>query len=206
MGKGKSEVSGKKAAKQGLVEKNGSLTEPFRKVLGEVFRRFDVDKDGSLSPAELEAFAVASGTGSKIDEDERKQLGVLFDADKSGNITKKGFEQMYMMQVGHNADDVWRDVEKLGYTKSLELLDPAAAETEEAKEAEKAEAAARQAELMEEMKAALMELKVNQESAGAHRRMGEALEALGRSEAAAKSFLKASELDGVVDTTVDEQD
>ena len=201
MGKGD-----KKAAKQGLVEKNGALTVPFRMVLGEVFRRFDVDGDGALNESELESFAVSSGTGEKIDGDERKQLGVLFEVDKAGNITKKGFEQMYLMQVSHQPEDVWRDLEKLGYDKSLELKDPAKADEEAAKEAAKAEADALQAARMEEMKEALTELKLNQDSAAAHRRVGEALEALGRNEAAAKSFLKASELDGVVETTVDDQD
>ena len=196
----------KKAAKQGLVEKNGALTHGFRMVLGEVFRQFDVDGDGALNEAELECFAVSSGTGEKIDGDERKQLGVLFDVDKSGNITKKGFEQMYLMQTSHQPEDVWRDLQKLGYSKSLELKDPAKADEEAAKEAAKEEAAALQAARSEEMKAALAELKLNQDSAVAHRRVGNALEALGRNEAAAKSFLKASELDGVEDTTVGEQD
>ena len=206
-GRGSGELSAKKALKVGLVEKNGALTPNFKTVLGEVFRRFDVDGDGALSEVELEAFATTSGSGSKIDAAERRQLGTLFDTDKAGNLTKKGFEQMYQMNIGHQPEDVWNDLTKLGYDRTaLAPRDPAAAAAADAAEAAKAAEAALVAERMEEMKAAMGALKLHQDSAEAHRRVGKALEALGRGEAAARSFLKASELDGKLNSTVEEID
>lgn len=83
---------------------------------------------------------------------------------------------------------------------------PAAAAAADAAEAAKAAEAALAAERMEEMKAAMGALKLHQDSAEAHRRVGKALEALGRGEAAARSFLKASELDGKLNSTVEEID
>ena len=64
---------------------------------------------------------------------------------------------------------------------------------------------------MDELRAALVELKENGDSAAAHRRVGQALKAMGRDAAAEKSLLKAQELDkaaGVTDaaSTVQELD
>ena len=51
MGKAKA-PSAKKAAKEGLVKKNGDLEDTFKAVLGEIFRRFDKDGDGALCEAD----------------------------------------------------------------------------------------------------------------------------------------------------------
>ena len=185
-GKGKP-VSEKKAAKEGLVEKNGSATRPFQAVLAEIFRRFDKDRDGVWNMAELDAFARASQTGN-ITKEDRTQLGTMFDVDAKGDLTPKGFEQMYLMQTAHDPMDVWKDLERLGYSKSLELLgDEQGASLDAAAEKSR----------KEELMAALSALKLEPESAAAHRRVGAALTALGRAEAAQKSLAKATELEGV---------
>ena len=51
--KDKAPKEGKKAAKEGLVERNGALSKKFKTILREVFDRFDADKDGALSHAEF---------------------------------------------------------------------------------------------------------------------------------------------------------
>jgi len=179
MGKGgKKEAKGEKA---GLLETNGALTPKFTDVLREVFGRFDIDRDGALSLAELEAFANASKSGEKIDEAELKQLGTFFEVNESGFLTCKGFEQMYAMQCGQAPADVWRDLKNLGYQRSLDLLGTSAP------------AAAPPAEPAVELRAALMALQEQGESAAAHRRVGKALQAMGREEAAARSFKQADE-------------
>lgn len=193
MGKGgkggdKAEKKAKAAAKVGLVEKNGALSEKFRLVLGEVFRRFDKDGDGALCRAELEEFAKESGTG-QIEAEDIKQLKTYFDTDTAGNLTRKGFEQMYLMQSNHQAVDTWKDLERLGYTKELALKEPIGEEDLTKMR-------------MDELRAALTELKELPESAASHRRVGHALEALGRKEAAQKEFKNADELE----STVDDQD
>ena len=198
-GKGGKEVSDKKAAKVGLVEKNGALNPTFAAVLGEIFRRFDKDRDGAFSDDELETFARASGTGNGIDAEERKQLRNFFNCNSKGHLTLKGFEEMYLMQSNHDPKDTWKDLETLGYKKPLALLDPDSVPKVVPEEVQKAR--------MAEMAAALAELKLDAESAGAHRRVANALDALGRAEAAARSHAKADELEGKApSTTVDEQD
>lgn len=175
-----------KAAKQGLMEKNGDLTKQLKAVLREVFDRFDADRDGALNKKELEAFAVASKTGENLSQDEIKQLGTFFDTNANGDLTHKGFEQMYLMQTASTPEDTWRDIKALGYEKTLELLGTSPAP---------APAAPPSADAMSELREALAELKLKPEEASAHRRVGVCLQQLGREENAKKSFAQAEELE-----------
>ena len=193
-----------KAAKVGLLEKNGDLTKQMKLVLGEIFTRFDADGDDALSQAELEAFAVASKTGEGINEDEIKQLGTFFDTDPKGNLTRKGFEQMYLMQSNSQPDDTWRDLKALGYSKALDLLgitSPPRAEKPPNPSP---------TEAMNELREALSELKLAPEKASAHRRVGVCLQQLGRDEAAKREFDQAEELEKKakeeLDSTINELD
>jgi hypothetical protein len=201
MGKGgnKKAPSAKAASKAGLVEKNGALSPKFKAVLAEIFARFDKDRDGVLSIEELDAFGASSGTGS-LDAEERKmmQLGTFFDTDAKGNLTLKGFEQMYLMQTNHNGADTWRDLEKLGYSRMLERRTEEGATQGDSEDLTKLR--------MDEMRAALIALKEDPDSADAHRRVGTALEALGRVDAAKKEFGVADELEARAQSTVNEQD
>ena len=162
--------------------------------------------------------------------------GRFFDTDGAGNLTLKGFRQvradiakdrallylrpaaaapsflgqtvipgcsdalaqMFLMQSSHQPDDTWKDLERLGYTRSLELLRPEAENELTPGELAKAR--------MDALRAALTELKQNQDSAQCHRRVGVALDALGRTEAAQREFAQADVLEGKVNSTVEEID
>ena len=188
----------KKDKSSGLLASNGGLSDKFRAVLREVFARFDADTDGALSLKELEQFAVASKSGGDLSLDELKQLGKFFDTDIKGNITLKGFEQMYQMQTAQQAADTWRDLTNLGYTKSLDTLGPPPSIATPVKAA---------GEGMEELRSALAQLKTDPDNAAHNRRVGYALKAMGRDEAAAKSLAKADELENnQAQSTVNEID
>lgn len=192
-----------KGAKAGLLEANGSLTPKFQAVLTEVFTKYDIDRDGGLCLEELEAFARASQSGSKIDESELKQLGQFFETDKNGYLTLKGFQQMFVLQTSQQPADTWRDLANLGYEKTLDLLNSTHG-AESAPEAAPAKtAAATDPELMNELRVALSAIKDDPKSAAAHRRVGELLKAMGRDEAAARSLKTAEEIEG---STVDDLD
>ena len=178
--KDKAPKEGKKAAKEGLVERNGALSKKFKTILREVFDRFDADKDGALSHAEFSAFAKVAGHGDNVSSEEFAQLN-MFSVDASGSLTRLGFEQMYLQQTNFEPADTWRDLTRLGYTADLEPREGAPAEPS-------AE------ELMSELRAALTDLKLKADNPLAHRRVGEALKAMGRDEAAEKSFQQAQAL------------
>jgi len=204
-GKGAEKKTEKVSLKTGLIERN-ALTPAFRSVLREVFNRFDLNQDKALCRDELEGFAKATQSGSEIGKDELKQLGQFFDTNTKGNLTLKGFEQMYLMQTNQQPEDTWRDLKNLGYSKSLELLgNRGTAGTGTGGTAVDMDTTTKAA--MDEMRAALGELKLAPDSAGAHRRVAAALDALGRPEAAAKERRTADELEQkAAESTVAEQD
>jgi len=214
MGKksGKNKDSVKKAV---LLDPSGEhgLSDPFRVVLIEVFERFDVDRDGALCRDELQNFAVAANAGEDLQDDEVEQLQQFFETDGKGNLTLKGFLQMYHMQTTARSSDTWRDLQRLGYQPSLEPLNgprPAQSAVESlAQSPAAAPAAVDQKALMEELRGALAEMKVQPECAAAHRRVGAALQALGRDEAAARSLQQAEQLEAGADAqaaSVEEND
>ena len=155
------------------------LTDKFRIVLREVFERFDEDKDGGLSREELQNFAVAANAGSDLEDDEVEQLQQFFETNDKGHLTLKGFFQMYHMQTMARSSDTWKDMQRLGYLASLDREDGKPLPTGEAppeKPALEQKPAVDQKVLMEELRTALSEMKVQPESAAAHRRVGNALQ------------------------------
>ena len=75
--KDKAPKEGKKAAKEGLVERNGALSKKFKTILREVFDRSDADKDGALSLPEFSALAKVAGHGDNVSSEEFAQLNGL---------------------------------------------------------------------------------------------------------------------------------
>ena len=198
------------------------LTDKFRIVLREVFERFDEDKDGVLNREELQNFAVAANAGSDLEDDEVEQLQQFFECNDKGHLTMKGFFQMYHMQTSSRSSDTWKDMQRLGYLPSLDREDGKPLPTGE--EALPEKPVVDEKALMEELRTALAEMKVQPETAAAHRRVGTALQAspsslstdtkrvtsglcrcnllrhapaqaLGRNEAAARSMQQADQLE-----------
>ena len=141
----------------------------------------DADKDDALSLIEFAAFAKIAGHGDSISSEEFGRLGGLFSVDAAGSLTRLGFEQMYLQQTTFEPADTWRDLARLGYTAGLEPCEGNATEPSAD-------------ELMGELRAALTDLKLKADNPLAHRRVGEALKAMGRDEAAEKSFQQAQAL------------
>ena len=89
-------------------------------------------------------------------------------------------------KVKESAQDTWKDLKALGYSRDLALLNNAPPAKEPAKPTP---------EMMDALRSALADLKVSPESAAAHRKVGEALQALGREDAAKREFQTADDLE-----------
>ena len=125
--------------------------------------------------------------------EDRAQLQSYFDCNSKGDLTYKGFEQMYTMQIGHEAETTWKDLEQLGYKKPLALLDPEAASAEALAKAK-----------MDELRNALTDLKLAPSAPKAHRRAGDATGARPHRGRAAQ-YAQAEALEKAP-STVDDQD
>lgn len=208
MGKKSKESKTKPTA--GLIESNGDLSKKFKVVLHEVFERFDADKDGALNYAELQAFSTVAGHGA-LEPGDMKSLAAMFSVDAQGSLTKIGFEQMFVQQTKHDIHETLRDLAKLGYSRDLEPLEAAGSPTGAAQQAVGVPPAPAP---MDELRAALGDLKLHADCAAAHRRVGAALKAMGRDEAAQKSLDQAAALEqaaagaeaAAASSSVEEQD
>eukprot|EP01125_Pyxidicula_operculata_P022439 TRINITY_DN9176_c0_g1_i1.p1 TRINITY_DN9176_c0_g1~~TRINITY_DN9176_c0_g1_i1.p1 ORF type:complete len:224 (+),score=73.11 TRINITY_DN9176_c0_g1_i1:57-728(+) len=104
----------------GLVE-DGEMTEKFIATLVEIFQRFDVDKDNSLSDAELNKFhQVVNGT--PIAKQTLAFLHENFEVDAKGYLTQDGFIAFYLSQTLGDASETLNDLKQLGYNDKLEKI------------------------------------------------------------------------------------
>ncbi|GJJ77318.1 hypothetical protein EMPS_09677 [Entomortierella parvispora] len=104
-----------------LTDEDGALTQACEDALVAIFEKYDVDKDGALSNAELDAFAKDTN-GDVFDEDTRTEITEFLDLDDKGQLTKKGFLQMYNLQTSSEPEETWKDLQKHGYDSSLKLV------------------------------------------------------------------------------------
>ncbi|KAG0263464.1 hypothetical protein BG011_008757 [Mortierella polycephala] len=104
-----------------LVDDDGAFTQECEDALVAIFKRYDVDKDGALSRAELDAFA-RDTNGDVFDDDSRAEITEFFDLDDKGQLTLKGFLQMYNLQTTSEPEETWKDLQKHGYDTKLKLV------------------------------------------------------------------------------------
>ena len=93
---------------------------PTGTLSAEPSQRFDVDQDGALAPKELEAYCVACN-GAPLPQDELDEIANAFSLDARGNLTLRGFMEMYSLQTEARPMDTWSDLRKLGYGLDLQL-------------------------------------------------------------------------------------
>ena len=204
----------KRRPKEPLLD-NGDLSHKLQAALEAIFVQFDADGDGALNTEELQAFARACNDGDGFQHDEMVEIKNIFDVTEGGALTCKGFLQMYHTQTVARPQDTWRDLRALGFDTQLTRVDSGTtgalkASPSDSQPAKKSDAAV--GDLMahcdksdrlytagkhqDALRAAMSALQLNEQSAVAHRCVGRALFALGRVDAAERSWKRAIELDG----------
>ncbi|GAM17385.1 hypothetical protein SAMD00019534_005600, partial [Acytostelium subglobosum LB1] len=88
--------------------------------LREIFGRYDSNKDGALSLAELNQFAVKCN-GKPFDKDSIDAIQEAFSCNDKGELTITGFLEMYCMQSMSEPEETWRDITAHGYNSNVEL-------------------------------------------------------------------------------------
>jgi len=217
---------GKNAPRPPLL--NGDwFTHTCQKALEQTFLRFDVDRDGALNVAELQAFSRACNGGECFEEDEINQMRTFFEVDTNRNLTQTGFLQMYHTQTVARPSETWKDLRTLGFDEKLQrvgggseeedlaattpvqpLLPPSpiaklpskpnADASEVAAFIVQSDAAFTDGDSTAALRFAFKALQSDSECADAHRCCGRALFALGRIDAAERAWAKANELSGKV--------
>ncbi|SPO20809.1 uncharacterized protein UTRI_00286 [Ustilago trichophora] len=165
---GKAASSQPKVEKAALLDDEGDLTAKFEAALIRIFARFstsyrkshpDVNASGSkpsttlprpdaadvLTEADLDAFSSVTN-GAALPQESKDEIREFLDADEDGNLTLRGFIEMYHLQSDNDPEETWKDLGKLGFGADLEYKGDAEEQAEsqkkpisEKKEAKEAE-------------------------------------------------------------------
>uniref|UniRef100_A0A6B2L8S4 EF-hand domain-containing protein n=1 Tax=Arcella intermedia TaxID=1963864 RepID=A0A6B2L8S4_9EUKA len=95
----------------------GEITPPFKKVLDDIFNRFDKDKDGHLSLKELDSFHRVVN-GSPIAQSTVQFLMDNFDSSPQG-LSSDGFTGFYIGQTIGDVSETIKDLKQLGFNADL---------------------------------------------------------------------------------------
>lgn len=98
-----------------------------------------------LTEADLDAFSAVTN-GAVLPEESKDEIREFLDTDDDGNLTLRGFIEMYHLQSDNEPEETWKDLGKLGFDDSLEYkADPeeqsdqqeaSSADTKETKDAD----------------------------------------------------------------------
>jgi len=98
------------ATEDWLLASSGALSPDACAYIGRVFAQYDVDADGGLSRAELNAFNRATGSDELDDEDLQFLLGSFENHAASGGLSAKGFEQYHKYALEDDFDSAIHDL------------------------------------------------------------------------------------------------
>ncbi|KAF9420793.1 hypothetical protein BGZ94_009037 [Podila epigama] len=97
-----------------LLDSNKALSEPLKAALTDIFRTFDKDRDGGLSPSELSDF-VYKTNGSRPPAAFLTQMGLQFGKTAKGYLSLEGFFNFFLEQTLDDPIETRRDLEKHGW-------------------------------------------------------------------------------------------
>ncbi|KAJ4488068.1 hypothetical protein J3R30DRAFT_3695721 [Lentinula aciculospora] len=115
-----------------LLDDDGAISEPFEKCLKQIFAKYctptlasplsgDLPSDAYLDSTGLDAWA-SDTNGEPFSEDTKEEILEFMDVTAEGNLTFKGFLQVYQLQTENEEEESWSDLSKHGYDRSLNLI------------------------------------------------------------------------------------
>lgn len=75
-----------------------------------------------LTEDDLDAFAMATN-GEVLSSESKEEIKEYLDTDDNGNLTFRGFCEMFHLQSDNEAEETWRDLSKLGFDHQLKHVD-----------------------------------------------------------------------------------
>ncbi|KAF9483913.1 hypothetical protein BDN70DRAFT_873318 [Pholiota conissans] len=117
-----------------LLDAQGDVTDQFEICLKHIFAKYctpavDRSAGGLLTPPEgaylsdegLREWALATN-GEPFSEDTKSDVVEFFDVTDDGNLTFKGFLQVYQLQTENEEKETWKDLEAHGFNRTLTLV------------------------------------------------------------------------------------
>ncbi|KAJ3838454.1 hypothetical protein EV361DRAFT_788914 [Lentinula raphanica] len=115
-----------------LLDDDGAISEPFETCLKRIFAKYctpkiklplegDIPPNAYLDSTGLDAWA-SDTNGEPFSEDTKEEILQFMDVTEDGNLTFKGFLQVYQLQTENDEEETWRDLSKHGYDRTLNLI------------------------------------------------------------------------------------
>ncbi|QRV86079.1 EF-hand 1, calcium-binding site protein [Ceratobasidium sp. AG-Ba] len=108
-----------------LLDKNGAVSTKFEAALAHIFQKY-VNKPilgtkaGTLTEAGLDAWAQDT-TGNPLSPETKEEIRTL-DVNERGELTFRGFVQIYQLQTENDEAETWRDLSAHGFDRDLNLV------------------------------------------------------------------------------------
>jgi len=113
-----------------LLDDDGAVTEQFERVLQRIFLKYCTPKPSETNPSTLPTNAylppdaldkwATDTNGSTLPDDQKEEIKEYMDVNEEGNLTFKGFVQIYQLQTENDEEETWKDLQKHGFTRNLE--------------------------------------------------------------------------------------
>ncbi|KAF8969995.1 hypothetical protein BDZ97DRAFT_1793854 [Flammula alnicola] len=119
-----------------LLDDEGGITDQLEACLKHIFAKYctpSVERTSDesilltppsnayLSDDGLQKWALETN-GEPFSDETREEVVESFDVTDDGNLTFKGFLQLYQLQTENEEDETWKDLQKHGFDRSLKLV------------------------------------------------------------------------------------
>jgi len=82
--------------------------------------QLSIPPNAFLSPEQLDKWAIDTN-GSPLPAEQKEHIREFMDVNEDGNLTLKGFIQIYQLQTENDENETWKDLGKHGFTRNLSL-------------------------------------------------------------------------------------
>lgn len=121
-----------------LLDEDGTITEQFENVLKRIFLKYRTPKPAESNSASLPPTAFISQAsldkwatdtnGAPLPEEQKEEIREYMDVNEDGNLTLKGFMQIYQLQTENDENETWKDLQKHGFDRTLKFQSTSATE------------------------------------------------------------------------------
>jgi len=117
-----------------LLQEDGTITDQFESVLKQIFSKYctpsptDADPlspppNACLTSTALDKWAIDTN-GTPLPDEQKEEIKEFMDVNEEGNLTFKGFLQIYQLQTESDEGETWRDLQKHGFDRNLSYVPP----------------------------------------------------------------------------------
>ncbi|KAF8902054.1 hypothetical protein CPB84DRAFT_1961730 [Gymnopilus junonius] len=124
--------------KNSLLDNEGNISEKLESCLKHIFAKYcspplqlsSDDSDYTLLSPPPDAYLTEEGlqkwaldtNGTPFSEETKEEVIESFDVTDNGELTFMGFFQLYQLQTENDEEETWKDLQKHGFDRNLNLV------------------------------------------------------------------------------------